>query len=150
MTVQSFCFARFHYYYVTCFVICSHSKVVGRKDPKLHHTETWTPRKHKSLSDCFFRRQGFKRLLIQLSSLVFENRLLPEFRSDALQFPLRAWYRYRTRFFTTTTDDLISYPRKTSLRTQTYFRLSLVSPKITSANSSQRLISVTSKLLFCF
>ena len=36
-----------------------------------------------------------------------------------------------------------------SLRTQTYFRLSLVPPKITSANSSQKLISVTSKLLFC-
>ena len=33
-----------------------------------------------------------------------------------------------------------------SLRTQTYFRLSLVPPKITSANSSQRLISV---FLFC-
>ena len=32
---------------------------------------------------------------------------------------------------------------------QTYFRLSLVPPKIMSANSSQRLISVTSKLLFC-
>ena len=30
-----------------------------------------------------------------------------------------------------------------SLRTQTYFRLSLVPPKITSANSSQKLISVT-------
>ena len=39
-----------------------------------------------------------------------------------------------------------------SLRTQTYFRLSLVPPKITSAraNSSQRFISVTSELLFCF
>ena len=36
-----------------------------------------------------------------------------------------------------------------SLRTQTYFRLSLVPPKITSAKSSQKLISVTSKLLFC-
>ena len=34
-----------------------------------------------------------------------------------------------------------------SLRTQTYFRLSLVPPKITSANSSQRLISVTSALV---
>ena len=32
-----------------------------------------------------------------------------------------------------------------SLQTQTYFWLSLVLPKITSANSSQRLISVTSK-----
>ena len=36
-----------------------------------------------------------------------------------------------------------------SLRTQMYFQLSLVPPKIMSVNSSRRLISVTSKLLFC-
>ena len=41
------------------------------------------------------------------------------------------------------------FPICHSLRTQTYFRLSLVPPKITSANSSQRLISVTSKFLCC-